>query len=51
MRSSNAEWDFMGRSFLVWSLVKMGLREPQMRERWRHPGGGGLPEAVAGEGE
>ena len=28
MRGSNAEWDFMGRSFLVWSLVNMGLREP-----------------------
>jgi hypothetical protein len=28
MRSSNAEWDFMGRSFLVWSLANMGLREP-----------------------
>src|SRR6185295_10784311 len=30
MRGSNAEWDFMGRSFLVWSLANMGLREPQM---------------------
>ncbi len=28
MRASNAEWDFMGRSFLVWSLANMGLREP-----------------------
>src|SRR5271156_1427561 len=28
MRDSNAEWDFMGRSFLVWSLANMGLREP-----------------------
>jgi len=28
MRGSNAEWDFMGRSFLVWSLANMGLREP-----------------------
>src|SRR5260370_15916165 len=34
MRSSNAEWDFMGRSFLVWSLVNMGLREPQMRGQY-----------------
>src|SRR5262245_4254926 len=25
MRASNAEWDFMGRSFLVWSLANMGL--------------------------
>ncbi len=28
MRASNAEWDSMGRSFLVWSLANMGLREP-----------------------
>lgn len=28
MRASNAEWDFMGRSFLVWSLANLGLREP-----------------------
>lgn len=28
MRSSNAEWDFMGRTFLVLSLANMGLREP-----------------------
>lgn len=28
MRASNAEWDFMGRSFLVWSLANMGLRNP-----------------------
>src|SRR5436309_14579464 len=28
MRASNAEWDFMGRSFLVWSLANMGFREP-----------------------
>jgi len=28
MRVSNAEWDFMGRSFLVWSLANMSLREP-----------------------
>jgi hypothetical protein len=34
MRSSNAEWDFMGRSFLVWSLVNMGLREPQTKEQY-----------------
>jgi hypothetical protein len=31
MRASNAEWDFMGRSFLVWSLVNMGLREPTLK--------------------
>ncbi len=34
MRTSNAEWDFMGRSFLVWSLVNMGLREPQLKEQY-----------------
>jgi hypothetical protein len=28
MRASNAEWDFMGRGFLVWSLANMSLREP-----------------------
>src|SRR5689334_1737046 len=27
MRASNAEWDFMGRSFLVWSLANIGLRD------------------------
>src|SRR5260370_1358501 len=32
MRASNAEWDFMGRSFLVWSLANMGLREPASKE-------------------
>jgi hypothetical protein len=34
MRGSNAEWDFMGRSFLVWSLVNMGLREPSAKARY-----------------
>jgi hypothetical protein len=28
MRESNAEWDFMGRSFLAWSLANMALRDP-----------------------
>ncbi len=28
MRSSNAEWDFMGRTFLVLSLANMSLDEP-----------------------
>jgi hypothetical protein len=32
MRRSNAEWDFMGRSFLVWSLAEMGLREPARKD-------------------
>ena len=34
MRASNAEWDFMGRSFLVWSLANMSLREPQRRQTY-----------------
>jgi hypothetical protein len=28
MRASNAEWDFMGRSYLVWSFANMVLRDP-----------------------
>jgi hypothetical protein len=28
MRNSNAEWDFMARSYLVWSLANMSLRDP-----------------------
>jgi hypothetical protein len=28
MRVSNAEWDFMGRSYLVWSFANMALRDP-----------------------
>jgi len=32
MRASNAEWDFMGRSFLVWSLANIGLREPSSKQ-------------------
>ena len=31
MRQSNSEWDFMGRSFLVWSLAEMGLRDPAVK--------------------
>jgi len=31
MRASNAEWDFMGRSFLVWSLANMGVRDPDSK--------------------
>src|SRR6516162_6661846 len=34
MRRSNAEWDFMGRSFLVWSLANMGLREPHLKDEY-----------------
>ena len=31
MRGSNAEWDFMGRSFLVWSLANVGLCDPAQK--------------------
>lgn len=31
MRGSNAEWDFMGRSFLAWSLANIGLRVPAQK--------------------
>lgn len=34
MRRSNAEWDFMGRTFLVWSLAEMGLREPERKNEY-----------------
>jgi len=33
MRGSNAEWDFMGRSFLVWALANRALREPAAAPR------------------
>lgn len=32
MRRSNAEWDFMGRTFLSLSLCEMSLREPALAE-------------------
>jgi hypothetical protein len=31
MRLSNAEWDFMGRSYLVWSLANICLRDPSSK--------------------
>ena len=34
MRASNAEWDFMGRTFLVWSLAEMALREPGSKDEY-----------------
>ena len=34
MRASNAEWDFMGRTFLVLALADMGLRDPASRDRY-----------------
>ncbi|MHC4914417.1 MAG: linalool dehydratase/isomerase domain-containing protein [Planctomycetota bacterium] len=33
MRGSNAEWDFMGRTFVVLALANMSLREPAWRDR------------------
>lgn len=33
MRTCNAEWDFMGRTFLVLALANMSLREPAEKER------------------
>ncbi len=33
MRRSNAEWDFMGRTFLVLALANLALREPAERPR------------------
>ena len=32
MRGTNAEWDFMGRSFLVWALANRGLRHPEQKD-------------------
>jgi hypothetical protein len=34
MRASNAEWDFMGRTFLVLSLANMALREPDLQGQY-----------------
>ncbi|HNY27025.1 MAG TPA: hypothetical protein PKH31_06545 [Candidatus Sumerlaeota bacterium] len=34
MRGTNAEWDFMGCSFLVWSLANMALRDPESSDRY-----------------
>ncbi len=34
MRTSNSEWDFMGRTFLVWSLANMSLRDPESKQNY-----------------
>jgi hypothetical protein len=34
MRRTNAEWDLMGRGFLVWSLANLCLRESGERDRY-----------------
>lgn len=36
MRASNAEWDFMGRSYLVWSLANMCFRDPASKQLYLH---------------
>jgi hypothetical protein len=33
MRATNAEWDFMARTFLVLSLANVGLRDAALRTR------------------
>lgn len=33
MRASNAEWDFMGRTFLVLALANMALRDPSIEQQ------------------
>ena len=34
MRGSNAEWDFMGRTYLVLAFANMGLREPASKDKY-----------------
>jgi len=34
MRSANAEWDFMGRSFLVWALAERCLHQPELKAEY-----------------
>lgn len=34
MRRSNPEWDFMGRTFLVWALANAALREPDHKSTY-----------------
>ncbi|MCX6995811.1 MAG: hypothetical protein NTV49_01680 [Kiritimatiellaeota bacterium] len=34
MRRSNAEWDFMGRTYLVLALANMGLRQPEDKKAY-----------------
>jgi hypothetical protein len=33
MRRSNAEWDFMGRAYVAWSLANLALRDPSEKPR------------------
>src|SRR4051794_16876248 len=34
MRASNAEWDFMGRTYLALALCNMAVAEPTMQDRY-----------------
>jgi hypothetical protein len=34
MRQVNAEWDFMGRSFVVWALANRCLRHPELKAEY-----------------
>jgi Linalool dehydratase/isomerase len=34
MRGTNAEWDFMGRSYLAWALANMALRDPGAKDTY-----------------
>ena len=34
MLATNAEWDFMGRSYLVWALAEMCLRQPDRQPEY-----------------
>lgn len=36
MRRTNPEWDFMGRTYLVWALANMSLREPSSQAQDLH---------------
>jgi hypothetical protein len=34
MRQVNPEWDFMGRSFVVWALANRSLRHPELKAKY-----------------
>ena len=34
MRGTNAEWDFMGNTFLVWSLAEIATRDPKNKAKY-----------------
>lgn len=51
MRDRNAEWDFMGRSFFVWSLAEMCLRDPAGSSRYLAVADGIIDETLRLEAE